>query len=148
MTIEHILSALGLIGIGSVISAVVSYFIGGKKKKSDAKQELKETRYKAVLLLCYAFVNFEKEKTTLVINRPNINSKELLLNELNAEWVNMSLYASDSVIARMKALLEEQTIVAFNMLIIEMRKDLYSVKTKLTADSFKLSNSALISLSN
>ena len=147
MTIEHILSALGLIGIGSIISAIVSYFIGGKKKKSDAKQELKEERYKAVLLLCYAFVYYEREHTTLIINRPNINSKDLLLNELTAEWVNMSLYASDNVILRMKSLIEEQTVVAYNTLIVEMRKDLYSVKTVLTADSFRLSNSDLISQS-
>lgn len=147
MTIEHILSALGLIGIGGIISAIISYFISEKKKKSDAKQELKEERYKAVILLCYAFVYYEREHTMLIINRPNINSKDLLLNELTAEWFNMSLYASDNVILRMKSLIEEQTVVAYNTLIVEMRKDLYSVKTELTADSFRLSNSDLISQS-
>lgn len=93
--------------------------------------------------MCYAFVNYEKENTKLVINRPNIDSKEGLLNELHAEWVNMSLYASDNVIRRMKELLEKQTGTEFNSLIIEMRKDLYSVKTKLNPESFKLSNDSV-----
>ncbi|SNZ01815.1 hypothetical protein [Flagellimonas pacifica] len=148
MTIEQILAALGLIGIGSVIPAIVSYFIASRKKKSDSKQELKEKRYKAILLLCYAFVNYEREHTTLIINRPNITSKEELLNELTAEWVNMSLYASDMVISKMKKLLEKQGEEEYNSLIIEMRKDLYSVKTKLTADTFKLEMTELINKHN
>jgi len=144
MSIEQILAALGLIGIGSVIPALVSYIIASRKKKSDAKQELKEQRYKAILLLCYAFVNYEREQTKLVINRPNITSKEELLNELTAEWVNMSLYASDDVISKMKKLLEIQTENEYNALIIQMRRDLYSVKTKLTPETFKLTTTELI----
>ncbi|WP_340200669.1 hypothetical protein [Ascidiimonas sp. W6] len=85
MTIEQILAALGLIGIGSVIPAIVSYVIASRKKKSDSKQELKEKRYKAILLLCYAFVNYEREHTNLIINIPSITSKEELLNELTPE---------------------------------------------------------------
>ena len=144
MSIEQILAALGLIGIGSVIPALVSFIIASRKKKSDAKQELKEKRYKAILLLCYAFVNYGREQTKLVINRPNITSKEELLNELTAEWVNMSLYASDDVISKMKKLLEIQTENEYNALIIQMRRDLYSVKTKLTPETFKLTTTELI----
>lgn len=144
MTVEQILAALGLIGIGGVIQAVVTYVIGLRKKKSDAKQELKEKRYKIILLLCYAFVNYEREHTKLVINRPNITSKEELLNELNAEWINMSLYASDNIISKMKNLLELQNKETYNSLIIEMRKDLYSVKTKLTSKTFKLKSTDIV----
>jgi len=138
MSIEQILAILGLIGIGSVIPTVVSYFVTAKSKKSDSKQELKEKRYKAILLLCYSFVNYEKENSTLLINRPDLKSKQSLFNELNAEWFNMSLYASDAVILGMKKLLENQTKYEFNRLVIEMRKDLYSLKTKLKDDVFNL----------
>lgn len=144
MTIEQILAVLGLIGIGGIIQAIVSYFISSRIKKSDAKQELKEKRYKAILLLCYAFVNYEREHTNLVINRPKITSKEELLNELTAEWVNMSLYASDGVISKMKRLLEKQAKDEYNSLIIEMRKDLYNVNTRLTSDTFNLSVTGLV----
>lgn len=140
MNAEQILAVLGLIGIGGIIQAFVSYTISSKKKKSDSKQDLKETRYKAGLLLCYAFVYWEKERTNIVINRPDLTSKTELLNELTVEWVNMSLYASDNVILSMKGLLENQTVDAYNSLIIEMRRDLYSVKTKLSSSTFLLSD--------
>ena len=109
MTIEQILAVFGLIGIGSIIPALISFFFGLRKTKHDSKQELKEKRYKAILLLCYTFINYEKESMKLKIQRPDINSKEELLNELTTEWVNMSLYASDGVILKMKNLLENQT---------------------------------------
>ena len=97
MTIEQIIAALRLIGIGGIIQSLISFFINSRKAKDDSKLATKEKRYKAIILLSYAFVNYEKEKSTLLINRPNIKSKEELFNELNAEWVNMSLYASDGV---------------------------------------------------
>jgi len=47
--VQQILAALGLIGIGGILQAVVTYIIGSRKKKSDAKQELKEKRYAQVI---------------------------------------------------------------------------------------------------
>lgn len=138
MTIEQIIAALGLIGIGGIIQSLISFFINSRKAKDDSKQATKEKRCKAIILLSYAFVNYEKEKSTLLINRPNIKSKEELFNELNAEWVNMSLYASDGVIMKMKNLLETNSLQSYNELILEMRKDLYSVKTKLKPSNFLL----------
>ncbi|MBO6522755.1 MAG: hypothetical protein JJ971_02935 [Balneolaceae bacterium] len=138
MSIEQILAILGAIGISGVIPAIVAYFISSRKKKSDAKQKLKEKRYKAILLLCYAFINYEREQTRLVINRPNIASRESLFNELEAEWVNMSLYASDNVIKKMKEFLKVKNQSAFNSLIITMRKDLYGLKSKLAPEIFEM----------
>ncbi len=138
MNIEQILAILGAIGISGIIPAIVAYFISSRKKKTDAKQELKEKRYKSILLLCYAFINYEKEHTRLIINRPNITSKEALYNELEAEWVNMSLYASDEVIKKMKELLKSKNQSSFNALIITMRKDLYGLKSKLNPDIFEM----------
>lgn len=138
MSIEQILAILGAIGISGVIPAIVAYIISSRKKKADAKQELKEKRYKAILLLCYAFVNYEREQTRIIIKRPNITSKKELLNELEAEWVNMSLYASDNVIKMMKEFLKIKNLAAFNSLIITMRKDLYGLKSKLSPEIFEM----------
>lgn len=138
MSAEQIITAVGLLGIGSVIPSIVNYFTNLRKSKKDAKQALKEKRYKVIILLCYAFVNYEREQTKLIINRPNIGSKEELLNELNVEWMNMSLYASDGVFLKMKSFLEIQTPQAYNILIFEMRKDLYTMKTRLKPEQFEL----------
>ncbi len=138
MSIEQIIAGLGLIGIGGILQSLISYFINSKKVKDDSKQATKEKRYKVIILLSYALVNYEYEKATLLINRPNIQSKEELFNELSVEWVNMSLYASDGVIMKMKSLLESNSKSDYNELILEMRKDLYSVKTKLKSKDFRL----------
>lgn len=48
--------------------------------------------------MCYALVNYDKEKTTLIINRPDIDSLDRLKNEIFVEFKNMSLFGSDNVI--------------------------------------------------
>ena len=102
ITVDQIISTIGLVGFGGILKALFDYLVAARKAKEDAKQVLKETRYEAILLLCYALVYYDREKTTLVINRPDVNSKERLENELNAEFINMSLFGSDKVLAEMK----------------------------------------------
>ncbi|WP_026705776.1 hypothetical protein [Flavobacterium soli] len=127
-------SILALVSAG--IGGYTSYFFASKSKKSDAKQVTKETRYKAIILMCYALVNYEKEKTMLVINRPDINSIERLKNEIHVEFINMSLYASDNVIISMKHFLIKQDTETLNTLAIAMRKDLYGIRTSLNSKHF------------
>ncbi|MCB0280626.1 MAG: hypothetical protein KDD94_14045 [Calditrichaeota bacterium] len=138
MATEEIISAIGLVGLGGLLKSTLDFFIANKKQKSESKQQLKETRYKAIILMCYAYINFEKEKTTLIINRPDITSKERLFNELNVEWINMSLFASDRVLLKMKDFLELLNPAKYNELVLEMRKDLYGVKTKIKLDNLVL----------
>ncbi|MEM8526016.1 MAG: hypothetical protein AAGG68_15360 [Bacteroidota bacterium] len=138
MTFEQIATTLTLIGVGTVIPTIVSSVMNSRKAKSASKQETKEKRYKAIILLSYAFLNYDKEKSTLIIQRPDIESKEELYNVLHVEWMNMSLYASDKVILRMRNFLKESVQINYNSLILEMRKDLYSVKTKLGPDDLLL----------
>ena len=75
--------------------------------------------------MCYAMVNYDKERTMLIINRPDINSFETLKNEIHVEFINMSLYASDKVIISMKHFLFKGDAETLNILAIAMRKDLY-----------------------
>jgi hypothetical protein len=57
MSTDQLLLVIGLIGIGGIITAIVNHIINLKKSKQDSKNALKETRYKAILLLCFACVN-------------------------------------------------------------------------------------------
>lgn len=138
MTTQDIISAIGLIGIGGLLKGLFDFFIADRKRKSETKHQFKETRYKAIILLCYAYVNFDKEGTNLIVQRPDINSKERLFNELNAEWINMTLYASDKVLLAMKKFLESKNPTEFNELILAMRKDLYGIKTSIKIDNLNL----------
>lgn len=117
------------------------FFLADKKRKAENKHKLKEDRYKAIILLCYALINYEKESTTLIIQRPDINTKERLISELNAEWINMVLYASDKVILAMKKFLKLENKSSFNQLILTMRKDLYGIKTGIKIQNMTLNKS-------
>lgn len=138
MTISEIINAIALVGVGSILRGVFDFFAANKKFKQDAKQITKETRYKAIILMCYALVNYDREKTTLIINRPDIDSMDRLINEIQAEFINMSLYASDKVIISMKELILNKDVNSLNELAISMRKDLYGIRTSLGAKHFTL----------
>lgn len=138
MTTEQILTAIGLVGIGGILKSVADKIADVIKTKSDSKHSLKETRYKAILLLAYGYVNYEKENYSIVLQRPEIKTAERLYQEIVAEWTNMSLYASDAVILKMKIFLEKKDKNSYNELILTMRKDLYGIKTKLITSDFIL----------
>ncbi|MFW0739948.1 hypothetical protein [Flavobacterium sp. T12S277] len=138
MTADQILSAIGLVGFGGILKVFFDFLVATRKAKQDAKQTMKETRYKAIILLCYALVNYEKEKTTLVINRPDINSFERLKNELYAEFINMSLFASDKVLIELKRFIHSQNSERLNDLVLAMRKDLFGIKTNLKSNHFNI----------
>jgi hypothetical protein len=135
---EIMISAIGFIGIGGILKSFLDFIIENKKRKDDSKQQFKETRYKAIILLMHSLINYEKEKNNLLIHRPNIQSKEELSDELYAEWINMSLYASDKVILKMKEFVVNPNNTNFNCTILEMRKDLYSIKTKLKENNLNI----------
>lgn len=62
MTIEQIMTGIGLIGIGGLLKSSFDYLISIQRQKIEAKNNFKEIRYKSIVLLCYALANFEKEK--------------------------------------------------------------------------------------
>jgi len=137
MTVNEILTAIGFVGLGGLLKSILDFFIGSRKAKQDAKLTFKEVRYKAIILMSYALVNYEKEKTMLVVNRPDIASIDRLLNELHAEFINMLLYGSDEVILNLKKIIDHPTADTLNILAIKMRKDLYGITTWLKPSALK-----------
>ena len=52
MSTDQILTAIGFIGLGGLLKSLFDFLISSKKIKQDAKHNLKETRYKAIILMC------------------------------------------------------------------------------------------------
>lgn len=138
MTANEIIALLTAMGFGAILQSALNFYIASRKRKSEQKQQFKETRYKAIILLCHAHVYYEREKRQLEVHRPDIKSREELSDELKMEWMNMSLYASDKVILAMKKFVETENKKTFNQLILAMRKDLYGIRTKLRMDNLDL----------
>ncbi len=50
----------------------------------------------------YAGFDFESNKTSLRINRPDLVDKQSVLDELTAEWYNMMLFASEDTLESLR----------------------------------------------
>ncbi|MGL4596910.1 MAG: hypothetical protein ACRCYO_05250 [Bacteroidia bacterium] len=138
-TLKMILSALGFIGFGGLLKSAFDYFyIEDKKRKDQTRHAVKENGYHNFLLLSHILLEYEKSKAKLAITKPEIKSREELLNELKLEWMGMALYASDDVIRAAKKFLEKPSYETHNEMIFAMRKSLYAIKTSLTLDELKL----------
>ena len=139
MIIKDIVSVIGLIGIGGLLKSVFDFLIENQNRKSQSKHEFKQTRYKTIILLCFTFLYYDREKPNLLIHRPDLKSKDDLYNEMFAEWNNMTLYASDKVIYAFREYLKKSNQEMYNKLIICMRKDLYGIRTKLKSNDLIIS---------
>jgi hypothetical protein len=140
MTTDQVLTVIGFIGIGGLLKSLIDYAVELFKTKADSKHTLKETRYKAIILLCYTYAHYDNDGRNLIDHRPKLTTLEKLYDELKVEWSNMALYGSDSVILKMKDFLEKKNEASYTDLIIVMRKDLYGIKTKLKSEDFILKN--------
>lgn len=138
MTTTEIISVINLVGIAAVLPIVLGLLVEKRKKKFESRQELTEVRYKAIILLAHCLINYEKQHLKMIIHRPNIKSKEELHDELKTEWINMALYGSDITFLSMKRLIEDPNDKTFNELVLQMRKELYGIKTTLSLDDLKL----------
>lgn len=126
--INEIIPILSLLGLGGIAGAFFNSIWERKKTISLQKQEYKETRYKAIILLMYGFLEYKDSSDFLIIHRPDLNSKEKLFLELKTEWNNMILYASDEVLLKSYAFLNKPSHENYKKLAIEMRKDLWGGK--------------------
>lgn len=98
---QIILSFLGIIGIGGIITALFN-----KSKEIEfQKLEQKQKRYKSMLL--YMDVFFEPKNIKYLSSRqPDIDSAEDVMEYLRAEYHEMLLYASKEVISTAKNFIE------------------------------------------
>ena len=82
---ESLIKIVGLLGIGGLISSYLTILWQRKNSEEKAKQEYKETRYKCIVLLMRALIEFEKYKKMLIKHGYDISRKEELINLLQDE---------------------------------------------------------------
>lgn len=138
MSFQNVLATITALGLGALLTKIFEYISDRQKTKEQTKHDFKQTRYKAIILLMYSLLDFEKQNKMLQQNNRNFKDKTELWDELKAEWTNMTLYASDEVVRVMKKFLQAPTLDTYNVTTLAMRKDLYNIKTKLTLEDLKL----------
>lgn len=118
-------------GIGAIVKSFVDTALSKRQNQSQKQHDFKETRYKALILLMLATLDFEKSISNLKKHGRDFTSREDLLDEIKVERDNMILFASDTVINTLKEFIVAPTEDTFYNAAIQMRKDLYGLKTKL-----------------
>ena len=112
------------LGIGTALTALVQHLLKRKEAAHDSQRKDLEARYRVVILLMYAASDFESNRTTFRINRPDLKSKESVLEELEAEWINMVLFASSETLASLRAFITDPSRKNLLAAALAMRKDL------------------------
>ncbi|MCK4648649.1 hypothetical protein KAT51_03905 [bacterium] len=130
---QIILSFLGIIGIGGIITALFN-----KAKEIEfQKLEQKQKRYKSMLL--YMDVFFEPKNIKYLSSRqPDINTAKDVLEYLKAEYHEMLLYASKDVISSARDFINSPNRENFLKVVLAMREDLWIRKKDLELDDIKL----------
>ena len=112
------------LGIGAVVTAIVQHSLKRKEAAYESQRKDLEARYRVIVLLMYAAVDFEKNRASFRINRPDLTTKQLVLDELKAEWHNMLLFASSATIKALKTFIAQPTLANLVQAAQAMRVDL------------------------
>ena len=115
--------AAGL-GIGSVVTALIQHSLKRREAAHLSQREALEARYKVIILLMYAAHDFKGNETAMRIHRPDLKTREDVLGDLRAEWVNMMLFASKSTLEALRRFISEPTVGHLTECAVSMRQDL------------------------
>ncbi|MFA5310088.1 MAG: hypothetical protein WC386_00125 [Candidatus Paceibacterota bacterium] len=137
MSIEILVTTITSLGIGGLITAIVSYYLSKGKEIDFKKHEQKEKRYRSVLL--YMDVYFEPQNIKFLSSRqPDISSQKDVIEYLKAEYHEMLLYSPKSVLLAVKKFIDNPIRENFLSAILEMRQDLWIKKKDLNADEIRV----------
>jgi hypothetical protein len=131
MTFENIISVISLLGIGGLLGAYFRILWERNNAILLQKQDFKEVRYKCIIILALAYLDFDKNKFLLQQNnREYIKKPEDLLNELKVEWNNMILFASEEALREFDSFIKKPSYGAYKKVAAALRKDLWGGKLK------------------
>jgi hypothetical protein len=125
---ENLIKVVGLLGIGGLISSYFTLLWQRKNEDTKARQEYKETRYKCIVLLMKALIEFDKYKDMLIKHGYVISNKEDLIDLLKDEQLSAVLYASKNFIKSLGSFINNPNKNNLVDAVIEMRKDLWKLK--------------------
>lgn len=112
------------LGIGTALTALVQHSLRRRKAVQDSRRKDLEARYRVVILLMYAAVDFGANRAHLRIHRPDLETEESVLQELEAEWVNMTLFASIPVLTSLRSFIRSPSKASLPKAAKDIRKDL------------------------
>jgi len=122
------LQIIGAIGVGGLLSSYLTLLWTNRQEDKRKHQDYKETRYKCIIHLLHAKLNFEKNQK--VLNQYGYNIADIgdLDDLLEAELVNSYLFASTKFIETLEKFIQSPSEAARISVAKAIRKDLWQLK--------------------
>ena len=124
MDTQAFITLLAGLGIGSVLTALIQYRLKVKETAYQSRRIDLEARYKVIILLMYAAHDFKPNEAVMRIHRPDLTSRDDVLAELHAEWINMLLFASRATLDLLRHFIADPSRYNLVNCAMSMRKDL------------------------
>lgn len=138
MIYQNIIAVLGLIGLGAIIKSLIDSFLKVKEVQQQKKNDFKEVRYKAIMILMHGMLDFENSKVHFEKYGRKFDSVSKLLEEIKIERDNMILYGSDKVIRSITKFISKSTEENYYLVAFAMRRDLYGLNTRLHPNELEI----------
>jgi len=122
--ITLIIGLISGLGIGSVLPSLIKHLLKQKQVSLESQRKDLEARYRVIILLMYAAIDFKGNETALHKHRPDLKSVNAILGELKAEWHNMLLFASQETLENLRVFINKPNSINFGKTAISMRNDL------------------------
>jgi hypothetical protein len=114
------------LGVGGLIGAYAKSLLDQRQLRFSKVFDFKEVRYKAIMILMWVAMHpDDHEFAMLKQHRPQIVGVAELDRELQLEYHNAMLYASDDVLEGLSIFMEQKDIAAWKAVTRAMRDDLY-----------------------
>ncbi len=123
---EQALVLLSTLGIGGIAGAFVKAAFDKRQFKFSRAFEYKEQRYKAIIILMWVAMHPTKEEfAKLKRQRPDIKDSNDLSFELELEYHNAMLFASDKVLDQLDSFRTDKREENWRATLRAMKRDLY-----------------------
>lgn len=124
--IANITSILAGLGVGGLLGVYAKALLDKGQFRFTKAFEYKEIRYKALAILMLTAVSQSKyDLTQLMRRRPDICGPDDLDRELELEYHNAMIFASDKVLRSFSTFLQDKSMPNYEAVARAMRKDLY-----------------------
>lgn len=111
---------------GGLLGVIIKAILDKRYHRFSQAFEFKQARYKAISILMLTATNPNKyELRQLKRHRPDIGGLKDLDRELEMEYYNSMLFASQKVTSALRAFINEKNLVNYQKVAQAMRKDTY-----------------------
>jgi len=126
--VSDLIQIVVALGIGGLISSYLTLIWKNRQQDVRNRQDYKEQRYKCIVMLLHARLNFERNVRHLNKYGYDIANEEDLVDLLQAELVNSYLFASQDFIRAMEEFIESPSNETRVKVTKEMRRDLWRLR--------------------